>query len=66
MFVIGDKYKKTTVKSMLDELYSSINYHKTPKASDILEFFEVNDCRIQNIETGKRDAGYLIVSIKPN
>lgn len=64
MFVIGDKYKKTTVKSMLDELYNSINYHKTPKASDILEFFEVNDCRIQNIETGKRDAGYLIVSIK--
>jgi len=64
-FLVGEKYTKTDIKNKLKRIYDSVGYSKTPKAVDLGDYFIINTCRIQNIETGKRDAGYLIVSIKP-
>jgi hypothetical protein len=63
-FLVGEKYTKTDIKNKLKRIYDSVGYSKTPKAVDLGDYFIISTCRIQNIETGKRDAGYLIVSIK--
>jgi len=63
-FRIGEKYTKTYIKNKLGTLYSEVGYKKTPKAVDLSDYFILNTCRINNEETGKRDAGYLIVSKK--
>ena len=42
----GEKYTLSDLKNKLGELYSSINYTATPKANDILNYFEVKE--VQN------------------
>lgn len=42
-FKTGDKYTLSNLKEKLRELYDSIGYEATPKASDILEYFEVRE-----------------------
>ncbi len=63
-FNVGGRYTKTSIKEKLSSIYSSSGYSKTPKATDLENYFEVSVCRIPNKETGKRDAGYEILSIK--
>lgn len=45
-FKIGDKLTLLEIKERLIDLYSSINYQATPKATDLLEFFEVSECTL--------------------
>ena len=63
-FLIGGRYTKTYIKEKLSSIYSSLGYSKTPKATDLEDYFEVSVCRIPNKETGKRDSGYQIIKIK--
>jgi len=63
-FVVGGRYTKTYIKDRLGTLYKELGYSKSPKATDLEDYFILNTCRINNEETGKRDAGYLIVSKK--
>ena len=63
-FNVGGRYTKTSIKEKLSSIYSSSGYSKTPKATDLENYFEVSVCRIPNKETGKRDAGYEIIKIK--
>ena len=63
-FQVGDKLPKSVVKERLGEIYKSLGYSKTPKAVDLGDYFIIKNCMITNKETGKRDAGYEIVSIK--
>lgn len=42
-FKIGDRYTLSNLKEKLRELYDSIGYKATPKASDILDYFEVRE-----------------------
>ena len=63
-FNVGGRYTKTSIKEKLALIYSSSGYSKTPKATDLENYFEVSVCRIPNKETGKRDAGYEIIKIK--
>ncbi len=63
-FKIGEKIPKNVIKERLKKLYDSIGYSKTPKATDLENYFEVSVCRIPNKETGKRDSGYQILKIK--
>ena len=62
-FKIGDKIPNTDIKNILTNLYSSINYKATPKATDLEEYFEVKKCKISN--NGKRLDGLELVSVKP-
>ena len=66
-FKVGDKLLLTEIKDKLANIYSSINYKKTPKAKDLLEFFTVKDFMKTVIIDGvkKRAAGYeLLLTIK--
>jgi hypothetical protein len=63
-FTVGDKIPKSTIKNKLRDLYNSAGYSKTPKGTDLEEYFIVKSCKIQNSD-GTRDNGYEILSIKP-
>ena len=65
-FHVGDKLLLSDIKSRLSTLYKSINYNKSPKAVDILEFFTVKEFKTTVLVDGKkkRSIGYLIISVK--
>ena len=63
-FKIGDKLLLSEIKDKLSDLYKSINYTKTPKASDLLIYFNINSYTSTVIIGGKkkRAVGYELVS----
>ena len=63
----GEKYTLANLKVKLGNLYNSINYDATPKANDILEYFEVKSIVIyEKKEDGNRKQirGYELLSRK--
>ena len=64
LFTVNSRYSKSAVKNILKDLYTELEYNKTPKASDLEEYFEIKECRVLNSDTGKRDAGFEIIKIK--
>ncbi len=65
-FRIGDRYTLSNLKEKLRELYIKIGYEATPKANDILEYFEIKEFMITQIIEGekKRVKGYEILNYK--
>lgn len=63
-FLVGSKYTKAAAKASLGSIYELVKYEKTPKASDLEEYFEIKPCQITNKETGKRDNGFEIIKKK--
>ena len=63
-FTVGNKYSKQEIKEKLREIYNLIGLLKTPKASDLEDYFDLKSCLIQNKDTGKRDNGFDILKIK--
>jgi hypothetical protein len=62
-FSIGDKIPKSEVKNKLKSLYDSIGYSKTPKGTDLGDYFIIKNCKISKPD-GTRDNGYEILAIK--
>ena len=62
-FHVGEKWLLSEIKQKLSELYTSISYKKTPKAIDILEYFETKEYKVTDIVNGvkKRVRGYELV-----
>lgn len=63
----GEKYSLANLKTKLGNLYSSINYTATPKANDILNYFEVREISIyERKEDGSRKKirGYELLNRK--
>lgn len=55
----GDRYSLKDIKSLLTQIYSTISFKKTPKASDLESFFEI---KIVNMKVeGKRVKGYELI-----
>ena len=63
-FLPENRYLKSDIKETLRKIYESIGYNKTPKASDLEEYFELHPCQIKNKETGKKDNGFKILKLK--
>jgi len=63
-FSVGEVYLKSYIKKRLGELYESLGYYKTPKASDIEDYFVVKGVQVTNKKTGKRDHGYKLIDKK--
>ena len=65
-FQSGKRMSLVDIKAKLTEIYQKINYEKSPKATDIIDFFDVKECIIvQNLGGGnkKRLRGYdLLIS----
>ena len=62
-FKPDNKYLKSDIKETLRKIYESVGYNKTPKASDLEEYFEIKECKI-TISTGKQDNGFKILKKK--
>ena len=62
-FLPENKYLKSDIKETLRKIYESIGYNKTPKASDLDEYFEIKECKITN-SLGKQDHGFKILKKK--
>ena len=56
-FKEGDKLPLSSIKAKLASIYKSISYDKTPKAVDLLNYFEVKKCKISTTDN-KRVDGY--------
>lgn len=44
-------------------IYQDIGLIKTPKATNLLDYFEVKEVKL-TVDRGKREGGYLILGIK--
>lgn len=64
VFQIGEKYSKSYLKQEIGEIYKRLGISKTAKASDLSEWFGLKKIQTTNKETGKRDHGFEIISIK--
>lgn len=64
-FLVGEKYTRTYIKDKLLDLYRQEGLTKTPKAVDLLEYFELREVILYRKDGfGKRDKGCEILSIK--
>ena len=63
-FIPGERYSKSEIKEILRTIYESNGYNKTPKASDLEEYFEIKLCKVLDKITGKSDNGFLIIKEK--
>lgn len=63
-FMVGEKYSIKYIKEKLKQLYLENNIQSSPKAVDILDYFEVMKTRIKDISTGKFIDAYKILSLK--
>ena len=64
----GEKYSLSDLKTKLGDLYSSISYTATPKANDILNYFEVKEVQNTMLVDGvkKRIRSYELLKRKDN
>ena len=66
-FKEGEKLSLISIKSRLDLIYSSISYQSSPKATDILRYFEIKECLISIVDNDgkkKRVRGYELIKSK--
>ena len=61
-FIVGNKYTKKEIKEKIGEIYEKTHTFQTPKASDIEKYFNIKNVMTTNKATGKRDAGFEIIS----
>lgn len=58
-FEVGKAYSKSSIKSMLADLYKSIGYKATAKASDLSYYFDLKRTSVS--EGGKRAEGFKLL-----
>ena len=60
-----DRYKISLkdIKEIVSRLYTVNGITKTPKATDLEDYFNIRKCTI-NLKDGKRINGYEIISLK--
>ena len=65
-FHVGSKYTLLGIKQELGNIYESVGYSKTPKAVDLLEYFEIQETSFYTTIDGKKHKtrAYEILSIK--
>ena len=63
-FKVGSRYSLKDLKFNLGLIYKDLSITKTPKASELENFFNVSETKVTDESTGKRNKGYLILGIK--
>ena len=61
-FLLNEVYTLPTIKDKLRKIYESLSYKKSPKAIDILDYFDASSIMVT--DSGKRSKAYKILSIK--
>ena len=63
-FHVGDLILHRDIREKLREIYTSINYSKIPKATNLKEFFEIRR-NSMTFKDGSKPAAFRIMSVKP-
>lgn len=65
-FKVGDKISLSEIKQRLSNIYSGIEYSGSPKATDLLDYFEIKEIKVyQEIDgSKKRVKAYELLSTK--
>ena len=63
-FKIQSKYTLKNIKTILSYIYTNLGITKTPKASELENYFDLKLILVQSSLSGKRSKGYLILGIK--
>jgi hypothetical protein len=63
LFQVSQKYSTKQIKSILADFYITNSISKTPKASDLEEYFNLKTCKVKNSD-GKWENGFEIISKK--
>ena len=63
-FKIQSKYTLKDIKAVLNCIYTNLGITKTPKASELENYFDLKLVLVQDSLSGKRSKGYLILGIK--
>ena len=45
-FQVGQKYTREEIKSALQEIYNDAGIKRTAKATDLQEYFDCSDCKL--------------------
>lgn len=61
-FEIGNSYTKSSIKSILSDLYKSVDYRANAKASDLNGYFELKDCLL--LDGNKKIHGFKLINKK--
>ena len=64
IFKIGSRYTLKDIKFILNDIYKDLGIIKTPKASELENYFDLKLILVQDSLSGKRSKGYLILGIK--
>jgi len=64
LFAVGSKYSTQQIKEMLREFYLSNSISKTPKASDLEQYYNLKPCQFVDKVLNKKVNGFLILSKK--
>ena len=62
-FRVGEKYKSRDIKIIISKIYNELGLSKTPKGTDIMNYFNVKPVSIYDKEKGKFN-GFEIISEK--
>lgn len=63
-FKLNAKYSRSSIKEMLGKIYQENGLIKTPKAVDLIDYFEVRECNVPKPDGTGRDKGYEIINKK--
>ena len=66
-FIVGTKISKSDIKNNLEKIYNKLGYEKTPKATDLEEWFEIKRATIiekQNDDSYKKINAFEIIKKK--
>ena len=63
-FKVGDRISNVKAKEIVREIYNTLKLDKTPKATDIGNYFEINKQLITDPDTNMRVNGIVIKNIK--
>ena len=63
-FKVGDRISLSDIKTKLTDIYTNLNFEKTPKATDLSNYFELNQCMFNTKIGGKtkRTRGYDLLT----
>ena len=59
-FSVDESYSRSDIKEKLRVIYDDLGYKKSPKATDICQYFETDEIMLTNKSIGKRDSGFKI------
>lgn len=62
-FKIGEKILLKDIKLKLKNIYNTLGINKTPKAVDLCQYFVLEDIKLLDPSTNKRNKGYKITGI---